>query len=189
MQRVTAEHVESELGHAAVVLAPVQLRDRGFGAERPLSEHTRQDAQAQESHDLAAGVHVRQSLADDAGRCAAPVARARDQPIELGAEEDRVRGGFLASLEPEQRRRNRPSVVDVADDVIGRRDGVVEEDLVEFAVTGESPYRPDVDARLVERDEEERDAAVLRRIGVGASEKEDPVGFACRETSTASVLR
>ncbi len=53
--------------------------------------------------------------------------------------------------------------------------GVREEHLVELRLAGDHLDRADLDARLVHRAQQERDALVLRRVRVGAAQDEDPV--------------
>ena len=55
-------------------------------------------------------------------------------------------------------------------------DGVGVEDLVELALAGDHLDRPHLDAGLAHVDEQERDALVLGRVGIGAGEREDVVG-------------
>ncbi len=85
----------------------------------------------------------------------------REQPVELGAEADGVGRRGDAALEAEQRHRDPPAVVHLADDLVRRRPGVGEEDLVEQRVAGHVADRPDLDARLVHRHQQEGDARCL----------------------------
>ncbi len=99
-----------------------------------------------------------------------------DEAIELALVADRPGRCGLAPLETEQRHRDGPAVVDAADDVLLRAASVGVEDLVELALAGDHLDRTHLDAGLVHRHQQERDALVLRRVGVGASEREDVVG-------------
>ena len=68
-----------------------------------------------------------------------------------------------------------PAVTGSADDEIGIGERAVEEHLAEMFAAGDVAQRPDVDAGLVERHEERRDALVLGHFRVGARENEDPL--------------
>ena len=71
---------------------------------------------------------------------------------------------------------NRPTLVEVADDV-GRRDtGFIDEDLVEERLAGHLDQRTHGDARLVHVDREVGDALVLRGIGIGSGDQHAHVG-------------
>src|SRR5207248_366574 len=64
-----------------------------------------------------------------------------------------------------------PPVVLVAHEGIGWDSHVVEEDLVEVRVTRHLLQRPDGDTwRVLKGNDEHRDPAVLREVGVGASD-------------------
>ena len=82
----------------------------------------------------------------------------------------------VPALEPERRHGDLPPVVDAADDVVLRAAHVGEEDLVELRRAVDLLDGPHLDARLLHRDEQVRDAGVLRRVGVGAGQQEDVVG-------------
>ena len=69
-----------------------------------------------------------------------------------------------------------PPVVHVADTLRVGDARVVEEHLVEVDVAGDVAQRPDLDARLVQVDEEVGDALALGDVGVGAREQHGPVG-------------
>ncbi|MEZ5206348.1 MAG: hypothetical protein R2690_05070 [Acidimicrobiales bacterium] len=84
--------------------------------------------------------------------------------------------GLVPRFVRQRRRRDAPPVVDGADALVVRHDGVVEEHLVEVELVGDLAQRPDVDARLVHVDGERRDALVLRRAGVGARQHQAPIG-------------
>src|SRR5271169_3863637 len=62
--------------------------------------------------------------------------------------------------------------------MVGRRDGIAEEHLVEFALSRQCAYGADLYAGLLQLDEEERDPLVLRGLGVRARQHEDPIGLA-----------
>ena len=85
-------------------------------------------------------------------------------------------GGRLAPLEAERGVGDRPAVVEAADDVVLRAAGVGEEHLVELGGAVGLRDGPHLDAGLLHRHEQVRDARVLRRVGVGAGEQEAVVG-------------
>ena len=157
-----------------MVLAPEQLRDRCLRSERSIAQVPGEDPVPEEAHRLHLRVAPGQAVTDDRIPVAAVFAREIEQPIELRPEHDRVDRGFLAPLVPEQGHGDGPTRVDVADDVRGIGARVGEEDLVELLRSVEHRDRPDLDAGLVERAQEERQALVLRSIGIGAGEQEDP---------------
>ena len=83
-----------------------------------------------------------------------------------------VAGARQLALVGERGQRTAPAAADLADDVGGGHAGVGQEDLVERRVAVHLPQRADLDARLVHREGEVRDAPVLRqrpsRCGPGA---------------------
>ena len=156
--RVGAEDVDGEFGHDLVVLAPVQLGDRSVGARMMALQELGQHAHAVVPHDLHLAVGPRQLLADDRVIGDATLLGEHEQPVDLGLETDRARGGRLTPLEAEQCHGDAPTVVDAADDVLLRARGVGVEDLVELAVAGDHLDRAHLDTRLAHVDEQERDA-------------------------------
>src|ERR687887_2524780 len=76
-----------------------------------------------------------------------------------------------AALEAERRHRHAPAVVQLPYHVPERDSHMVVEDLAEVALAGEGGDGPDVDARRVHRADDPGDAAVARRLGVGAHEE------------------
>ena len=72
----------------------------------------------------------------------------------------------------------RPALVELAQQVLLRHNGVGEEDLVEVGVVvmRQLRERAALDARGLHIDDEDADAFVLRRVGVGAHEAHAPVG-------------
>ena len=99
-----------------------------------------------------------------------------DDRLELPGEADLLAERRDTTLEAEQRHRDPPPVTGLADDEVGGGPGAGEEDLVELRGAGELADRPDLDPGLVERDEQERQARVALRAGLGAGEHEAPVG-------------
>ena len=84
---------------------------------------------------------------------------------------ERERG---APLVRERRVRDRPAVVQPADEVVVGHEHLVEEHLVELGLAGDLHERPHLDARRLHVDDEVRDAPVLRHVGVGAGEADPP---------------
>ena len=79
-------------------------------------------------------------------------------------------------LEHESGVGNRPTLVEVTDDVCRRDTGFVDEDLVEERLAGHLDQRTHGDARLVHVDREVGDALVLRGIGIGSGDEHAHVG-------------
>ena len=122
---------------------------------------------------------------------AIPTVRAgeRDEAVELGPEEDRVGRRLLTTLVRQQRHRHRPPGTDLAHDVLDGRSRAGEVHLAELALVVEHLDGPHVDAGLVHRAQEERDAAVPARVGIGAGEEEDPASRRRRARSRSSDRR
>src|SRR6185436_16750361 len=76
------------------------------------------------------------------------------------------------AFEVERRGADVPAAVLIADAVLRRHADVVEEDLVEAQTAAHVDQRLYRDAGRVEVEQEEADAAVLRRIGLGTGEHE-----------------
>src|SRR5439155_838483 len=87
------------------------------------------------------------------------------QPLDLLGEKGR------AALEAERRHRHAPAVVQLTHHVAERDLHVVVEDLAEVALAGEGGDGANLDAGRVHRADDPRDAAVARRLGVGAHEE------------------
>ena len=119
---------------------------------------------------------ARRSRSDRVARTRPVTTGERDQVVDLALELHLVgeRGG--GALEPEHRERDLPAVVDVTDDEVGVGARAVEEHLAELGRAREIADRSYLDAGLVHRHQEHREAAVLRRVGVGATQHVDPVG-------------
>jgi hypothetical protein len=79
----------------------------------------------------------------------------------------------------EERDREAPAAVDLTDDLLGRHPGFVEEHLVELRGAGHLHERADRDPRLLHREGEHRDAAVLGDVEVGSGEQDAEVGDVC----------
>ena len=89
-----------------------------------------------------------------------------------------ARGADVAALVGERGHRHAPPAVQRAEQrVVGQAD-LVEEHLVELAAAGHLAQRADLDARQRHVHQEERDARVARRVGVGAGEEDAAVGDA-----------
>ena len=100
----------------------------------------------------------------------------RDHPVELAGEADLLAQGRDAALEAEQPHRHPPALARLADDQVGGGAGAGEEDLVELRAAGELLDRPDLDAVLVHRHQQERQPVVPLGAGLGAGDDEAPVG-------------
>ena len=96
-----------------------------------------------------------------------------DQQVEAGL--DRREGEHREPLEVERLGDVLEASVELADDVVVRDEHVVEEDLV-GPLVAHRPDRLDGEAGVVHRHEEQRDAEVLRDLGVGAGADPVPVG-------------
>ena len=101
--------------------------------------------------------------------------RQRDDAGQLAGEADDLAQHRDAALEAEQRHRDPPAVAGLADDQVGGRPGAGEEHLVELRAAGQLLDRPDVDAVLVDRDEQERQPVVPLRAGLAAGDDEEPL--------------
>ena len=93
--------------------------------------------------------------------------------LEQRLEREHRRAGPLVA---ERAHHDLPSAVDVAHHVVRCGAGAVEEHFAELEAAGHVADRADIDAVLVARHEQHRDAAVLRCIRVGATECVQPVG-------------
>ena len=80
------------------------------------------------------------------------------------------------TLEVERRRRDVPAAVEFAEQAGLWNAYVVEKDLVEALTVRHVDQRPHADAGRLHVHEEVTDAAVLRRVGIGARDHEHPVG-------------
>ncbi len=171
-QRVGARDLHRQLAQPPVPARPDQLGDvvgpGGRLGERP---------DGVDAHDLELGALRGEPVADDRVVEGAVAAGELDQVVELALEPDLLAEHRDAALEPEQRHRDLPAVARLADDHRRGRAGAGEEDLVELRAAGDLLDRADVDAVLVERHQEERQAVVPRRAELGAGDHEDPVGL------------
>ena len=87
----------------------------------------------------------------------------------------------------EHRPRRRPTAVDLADDVLDRHAHVGEEHLVEVRGARDLAQRTDLDAGRAQIEQEERDPAVLGRVGVRAGRAGSRSRTDARSTSTPSA--
>ena len=120
--------------------------------------------------------HLAKFLPDERIILQSLLAHKCDEPVEFGAEKQRQRGGLVASFETEQRLRDLPARVHRADDVVGSGARPGEEDLGELRVSIDHADRADLDSGLVERNQQEADAAVTGRFRIGAGQHENPIG-------------
>src|SRR5262245_21510355 len=168
------EQVDRRLPEALVELAPEDLLERRLRAGRLALGERREHAHAVRAHDLDLDQQPGHLLARPAGEPAALLERRR-QEAQIAREALGVGERAGAALVGEDRHRDPPALADLADQVLLRHAGVLEEDLAELALAGDLAQRPHRDAGGVELAEDERDAAVaVPRIG--AAEHEDPVG-------------
>ena len=93
------------------------------------------------------------------------------------------------ALEAERGHGGPPAVARSAHDEVGVRAHAVEEDLAEVGASRHLDDRADLDARLVHRDEQHRDALVLGQGRIGAHQHEDPVRVLRRTRSRSSGRR
>jgi hypothetical protein len=82
-----------------------------------------------------------------------------------------------ATLGFEQAHRDFPAFAGVADDMRGIGNRLVEEHFVEFRAAAELADRPDVDAFLLQRQQQKAQALVAARARLAARQHEDPFGF------------
>src|SRR5438034_5526290 len=98
-------------------------------------------------------------------------ARERDQLVDPARQAHLLGEKGRAALEAERRHRHAPAVVQLTHHVAERDLHVVVEDLAEVALAGEGGDGANLDAGRVHRADDPRDAAVARRLGVGAHEE------------------
>src|SRR6185436_4470536 len=108
-----------------------------------------------------------------AGRVVAVLARPGQQTLDVFARRDAA--ADAGALEVQRRRADVPAAVLLADAVPGRHADVVEEDLVEAQAAAHVDQRLYGDAGRAEVEQEEADAAVLRRLRLGPGQHEHPV--------------
>ena len=154
---------------------PEDLRDHGLAPELGALVGA-QHPQGVVALDAQPDPGVRNALPDRGiARCAVAL-RARDDLVELVLELHLLAQGGSAALEGQRPHGDLPAAVHATDDVrrFGARARV--EDLTEFRVARELNDRANLDALLPHRDQQVRDAAVLRlRLGIRATQHEAPV--------------
>ena len=91
-----------------------------------------------------------------------------------------------APLVREGRRRHRPTLVLGTDPLVVWHQHLVQEDLVELGVAGHLHERPDVDARGLHVEREERQAARAGGLGIGSRQAQPPCGELPRTRSRPS---
>ena len=160
-------------------VAPDDLEDRpGTTTRRGVlaAGHGGQPADAVGAHHRQLGLQAGQPVAQhgvvDAAVGPCPVA----DECQLALEPDDLAEGRHAALEAEQAHRHAPALPHLADHQVGVGDGAGEEDLVELRPAGQLLDRPDLDAGLVDRDEQEGEPLVALRARLGAGDDEDPLG-------------
>ena len=80
-------------------------------------------------------------------------------------------------LELQQPFADRPPLIDRADDIVVARQRIFEQGLVERRIAADQADRPHCDATLAHVDEDQADPFVLRRVRVGAHQREDEVAL------------
>ena len=88
---------------------------------------------------------------------------------------DLLTEGRYAALEGQRGHRDAPPVTGLTHHQVGVGAGIVEEDLVEFRVAGQLDDRADLDARLIERDEEIRQSGMPLGALLTAGDDEAPL--------------
>ena len=137
----------------------------------------RHRAQADQPQDLHLDVERHQALPQGGVGDAPPLAHQVDELV--GGRAVAPQGAARRQRDPlvaERDLRQRPAVVLVADEVLGRQAHVGEEHLVEGVGAGHLHDRADLDAGRVHRADEVGDALVLRHIGVGAGDEDAELG-------------
>ena len=135
---------------------PDQLEDR----RPPPASSDDEPAQRLEAHHLELDLEPGQPVAQHRVVDRAVLLGEVDDAVELAGEADDLGEHRDAALEAEQRHRDLPALAGLADHQVGGGAGAGEEDLVELGAAGQLLDRPDLDAVLVERHQQERQPAV-----------------------------
>lgn len=170
-QRPRAAGTHRQLAEPAVPLRPQQLPDGDLRPGRPPERPQRVRAQDAQPDPGAGEVGAQQWVVVGTGAL-----RLGDDVVEFAAEADLLAEGGDAAFEAEGGHRDLPAVAGFADDELGGRAGVVEEDFVELRGAGELLDRPHGDAVLAQRHEQVGQAVVALGAGFGAGHDEAPVG-------------
>ncbi|MCY1414794.1 hypothetical protein D9M71_302530 [compost metagenome] len=178
-QRMHAQHLALQVADGLADLRTLDLQDRAFRARHPAALHRRQDAQrahldGHQLHFHFGDLHPQQRVLDQG---AAIALLRRGDPLELG--QGRLGmgdSGLAGALVGEQVLGAGPALVLFAHAVGHRHLHIVEEHLVDFVIAVEGDDRPHADAGRGHVDQQEGNAALLLRLGVGAHQAEDPVG-------------
>ena len=177
---VVAQDLERGARESVVQLARDQLVHRRVDARRPLAERVGELAERVELHRLDARSRDRRAAGGRAdprwpgGRCACACAR--------GAAGCRTAAACAWSTPSMLRSWNSVAFATVQPSFSSPTRfsrgtlHVLEEDLVEAGVAGHLHERAHGDAGRLHVDQDVRDAAVLRRLGIGAHQAEHPVG-------------
>src|SRR6266849_3608732 len=180
-QRPRPEHLHRQLLEALVGLAAEHFLDRGLDPRLPRAEKARQAPVADQAEQLHLDVRLREPLAVPrvGERPPGGGMRARSAEQALEAPPDRAlegEGPYRPAFVREDAHRDLPAGAGRTHHHLGRHAHVLEEDLRELRVAGDLPQGAHADARAPHVDQEEADAMVLRRLGLGAAEEEAPVG-------------
>ena len=170
-----AELLQPDEQRALQRLAAEQLEERVLGRRLALRE-LREAPVADELQGLRVDVRGRHQIAVAFARTVL-LAHAHEVLDDVRAVV-RVVDPQHRALVRERAHRQAPTVVEVADEVLGRHLDVGEEHLVEVrvVVVGQLGDRPVLDAGRPHVDDEDADALVLRGGRIGAHEAEAPVG-------------
>ena len=116
------------------------------------------------------GSRSRPEARASSSRCSTPRPPMRSTPPDPDAPDT------IGPLAGQRRVGDLPALTDLADAVLVGNDRPVEEHLVELDLAADVAQRPHLHARLVQVEQEVRDALALRRVGFGAREQDREVG-------------
>ncbi len=179
-QGIAPQHRERGLVQPLAHPRPEQLDQARLRAELVAPLEPSERPLVVEAEDLDVDPGCRQPL--PSARVGRPAARpaGRGQPLDRHLMEHLLLPDERrAPLVGQRRVRHAPTLVLRTDDVADRDLDVVEEDLVELALTGDLAQRADLDAGRVHGDRQHRDPLVVGRGRIGPDERDAPVGKAC----------
>src|ERR1700674_1790432 len=160
---------------ALVHLAPVKLGHARFWSRSISVLCTREAAQPYETEDMSLDLGLRNLLPNRGVGTGAAIAREARQLLHRSLESGRL--GEATPFAPEHGHRNLPTRARLADQVAVLDHRVSQEDLAELTAPGHLADRPDLDSRLVQVDEEERDPLVSLGLAISARQQEALVGI------------
>src|SRR5207247_1280822 len=179
--RPRPEHLHRQLLEALVGLAAEHLLDRALDPRLPRAHEARQAPVADQAEQLHLDVRLREPLAVSrvGERPPGGGMRARVAEQALEAPPDRAlegEGPHRPALVREDAHRDLPAGAGRAHHHLGRHAHVLEENLRELRLARDLLQGAHGDARAPHVDQEETQAVVLGRFGLGAAEEEAPVG-------------